>query len=230
MGFGPLPSRWCYTHIFMLLHSALLLAAVVGENDRHLLCRFVEPDQGHNLVDGILLNWWMGPFRKTSPIAKALRSGMQSVLPVLPRPTNFNCPMGTKRSSGTVAPLYRPVSPVDSVGKSTGAGSRDPYSRRGDKRHGWPVGSSHRRHLRSRAGRRTIIVISHHRSKISFCDDVVILGAGRVANQAPFAESPPRAWVSSTSTKRTKRALLYAIVLQLRDAGFVAGRPGVLRF
>jgi subfamily B ATP-binding cassette protein MsbA len=42
--------------------------------------------------------------------------------------------------------------------------------------------------LRSRAGRRTTIVISHHRSTISFCDDVVILGEGRVTNQAPFAE------------------------------------------
>jgi ABC-type bacteriocin/lantibiotic exporter with double-glycine peptidase domain len=31
-------------------------------------------------------------------------------------------------------------------------------------------------------------VISHHRSTISFCDDVVILGGGRVRNQAPFAE------------------------------------------
>jgi len=41
--------------------------------------------------------------------------------------------------------------------------------------------------LTSRAGRRTTIVISHHRSTISFCDDIVILGDGRVRNQAPFA-------------------------------------------
>ena len=42
--------------------------------------------------------------------------------------------------------------------------------------------------LKSRAGRRTTIVISHHRSTISFCDDVVILGGGRVKSQARFAE------------------------------------------
>ncbi|ESX43475.1 ABC transporter ATP-binding protein [Mesorhizobium sp. LSHC426A00] len=41
--------------------------------------------------------------------------------------------------------------------------------------------------LKSRAGRRTTIVISHHYSTISFCDDVVILSRGRVKKQAPFA-------------------------------------------
>jgi subfamily B ATP-binding cassette protein MsbA len=42
--------------------------------------------------------------------------------------------------------------------------------------------------LKSRAGRRATIVISHHRSTISFCDDVVILDGGRVTNQTAFAE------------------------------------------
>ncbi|WP_217576807.1 ABC transporter ATP-binding protein [Mesorhizobium sp. GbtcB19] len=42
--------------------------------------------------------------------------------------------------------------------------------------------------LKSRAGRRTTIVISHHRSTISFCDDLVILEHGRVKKQAPFSE------------------------------------------
>ncbi|RWP14830.1 MAG: ABC transporter ATP-binding protein [Mesorhizobium sp.] len=41
--------------------------------------------------------------------------------------------------------------------------------------------------LKSRVGRRTTIVISHHHSTISFCDDVVILSGGRVKKQAPFA-------------------------------------------
>lgn len=41
--------------------------------------------------------------------------------------------------------------------------------------------------LKLRAGRRTTIVISHHHSTISFCDDVVILSRGRVKKQAPFA-------------------------------------------
>ncbi len=41
---------------------------------------------------------------------------------------------------------------------------------------------------KSRAGRRATIVISHHYSTISFCDEVVIGGAGRVRNQTPFAE------------------------------------------
>ncbi|WP_431323555.1 ABC transporter ATP-binding protein [Rhizobium sp. YTU87027] len=42
--------------------------------------------------------------------------------------------------------------------------------------------------LKSRAGRRTTIVISHHRSTISFCDEVVVVHGGRVKNQTPFAE------------------------------------------
>jgi len=41
--------------------------------------------------------------------------------------------------------------------------------------------------LKSRAGRRTTLVISHHHSTISFCDDVVILDHGRVKKQAAFA-------------------------------------------
>jgi ABC-type multidrug transport system fused ATPase/permease subunit len=42
--------------------------------------------------------------------------------------------------------------------------------------------------LRLRAGRRTTIVISHHRNTISFCDDVVVISAGSVLVQAPFVE------------------------------------------
>lgn len=42
--------------------------------------------------------------------------------------------------------------------------------------------------LKSRAGRRTTIVISHHRSTISFCDDVVVMSEGRIKRQAPFAD------------------------------------------
>ena len=42
--------------------------------------------------------------------------------------------------------------------------------------------------LKSRAGRRSTIVISHHRSTISFCDDVVVLGDGQVKGQAPLAD------------------------------------------
>lgn len=42
--------------------------------------------------------------------------------------------------------------------------------------------------LKSRAGRRTTLVISHHRSTISFCDDVVILGDGRVRTQVQLAD------------------------------------------
>jgi ABC-type multidrug transport system fused ATPase/permease subunit len=42
--------------------------------------------------------------------------------------------------------------------------------------------------LKSRAGRRTTIVISHHHTTISFCDDVVIVGDGRVKSQSAFAD------------------------------------------
>ncbi len=41
--------------------------------------------------------------------------------------------------------------------------------------------------LKLRAGRRTTIVISHHRSTISFCDDIVVLSGGRARNQTAFA-------------------------------------------
>ncbi|ODR92981.1 ABC transporter ATP-binding protein [Sinorhizobium alkalisoli] len=42
--------------------------------------------------------------------------------------------------------------------------------------------------LKLRAGRRTTIVISHHRSTISFCDDIVVLGSGRVKSQSRLSE------------------------------------------
>lgn len=45
--------------------------------------------------------------------------------------------------------------------------------------------------LKSRAGKRTTIVISHHRSTISFCDDVVVLSGGRVKGQGPLAALGP---------------------------------------
>ncbi|BCH22650.1 ABC transporter ATP-binding protein [Mesorhizobium sp. L-8-3] len=45
--------------------------------------------------------------------------------------------------------------------------------------------------LKSRAGKRTTIVISHHRSTISFCDDIVVLSEGRVKGQGPLAALGP---------------------------------------
>jgi subfamily B ATP-binding cassette protein MsbA len=45
--------------------------------------------------------------------------------------------------------------------------------------------------LKSRAGKRTTIVISHHRSTISFCDDIVVLSGGRVKGQGPLAALGP---------------------------------------
>jgi ABC-type bacteriocin/lantibiotic exporter with double-glycine peptidase domain len=42
--------------------------------------------------------------------------------------------------------------------------------------------------LKLRANRRTTIVISHHRSTISFCDDVVTLSDGRIRSAASLAK------------------------------------------
>lgn len=42
--------------------------------------------------------------------------------------------------------------------------------------------------LRSRAGRQTTIVISHHMNTISFCDDVVVLSEGAVSAAGPLAD------------------------------------------
>jgi subfamily B ATP-binding cassette protein MsbA len=41
--------------------------------------------------------------------------------------------------------------------------------------------------LRSRAGRRTTIVVSHHRKTLSLCDDVLILGGGAVSAKMSLA-------------------------------------------
>ncbi len=54
--------------------------------------------------------------------------------------------------------------------------------------------------LKLRAGRRMTNVIGHHRSTISFCDDVVVLSDGRVKSSAS-PTSRRSAWTSSTSMK-----------------------------
>ncbi len=75
--------------------------------------------------------------------------------------------------------------------------------------------------LRSRAGRRTTIVISHHRSTISFCDDVVVLGSGRVKGQAALADvaslSMDQLYEHETGTGAEGRGLRHG--RRLPDAG-----------
>ncbi|MCR5876460.1 ABC transporter ATP-binding protein/permease [Phenylobacterium sp. J426] len=44
--------------------------------------------------------------------------------------------------------------------------------------------------LRARSGRRTTLVISHHRKTLAFCDRVVLLKDGRVLRSAAYAELP----------------------------------------
>jgi subfamily B ATP-binding cassette protein MsbA len=42
--------------------------------------------------------------------------------------------------------------------------------------------------LKSRAGRATTIVISHHRKTLAFCDDVVIVRDGRIQASMPLGQ------------------------------------------
>lgn len=176
----------------------------------NLLCRFVEPDQGNILVDGI-------PLAQIDPVAWRRQIALASQDLELVDGTIFeNIAYGHEASLSEVEnaarlaeahefieklpDLYETV--VGYRGTSLSAGQRqrialaralvrDPEILILDEATNAMDGLSEAsivETLKSRAGRRTTIVISHHHSTISFCDEVVILGAGRVSNQKPFAE------------------------------------------
>ncbi|THK35908.1 ABC transporter ATP-binding protein [Ensifer sp. MPMI2T] len=176
----------------------------------NLLCRFVEPDEGRILVDGVPLDQ-IDPAQWRRQIAVASQDlelvdgsifenityGQDATIAEVERAAKLaeahtfveNMPEGYATVVG-----YR--------GASLSAGQRqrialaralvrDPEILILDEATNAVDGLSEAaivETLRLRAGRRTTIVISHHRSTISFCDDVVVLGSGRVQSQTPLAD------------------------------------------
>jgi subfamily B ATP-binding cassette protein MsbA len=176
----------------------------------NLLCRFVEPDQGNILVDGI-------PLDQIDPAAWRRQIALASQDLELVDGTIFenivyghdtSLPAGESAARLAEAHEFIEKLPdgyetvVGYRGASLSAGQRqrialaralvrDPEILILDEATNAMDGLSEAsivETLKLRAGRRTTIVVSHHHSTISFCDEVVILGAGRVRNQTPFAE------------------------------------------
>ncbi|WP_018329182.1 ABC transporter ATP-binding protein [Rhizobium giardinii] len=175
----------------------------------NLLCRFVEPDQGHILVDGTPLDR-IDPTQWRSQIALAsqdLELVDGTILDNITYGQNSSIVDAERAARLAEAHEFIEKLPhgyetvVGYRGASLSAGQRqrialaralvrDPEILILDEATNAMDGLSEAAivdTLKSRAGRRTTIVISHHRSTISFCDEVVILGDGRVTNQAPFA-------------------------------------------
>ncbi|MBB4569286.1 ABC transporter ATP-binding protein [Rhizobium leucaenae] len=175
----------------------------------NLLCRFVEPDEGNILIDGSLLHR-MDPAQWRNRIALASQD-----LELVDGTILENIAYGQSASLAEAERAARLAEAHEFIeklpdgyetivgyrGASLSAGQRqrialaralvrDPDILILDEATNAMDGLSEAaivETLKSRAGRRTTIVISHHRSTISFCDDVVILSGGRVRNQTSFA-------------------------------------------
>jgi ATP-binding cassette, subfamily B, bacterial MsbA len=176
----------------------------------NLLCRFVEPDEGHILIDGVPLDI-IDPVQWRRQIAVASQD-----LELVDGTIFENIAYGESATADEVeraAKLAEAHSFVDTLpegyqtvvgyrGASLSAGQRqrvalaralvrDPAVLILDEATNAVDGLSEAaivETLKLRAGRRTTIVISHHRSTISFCDDVVVLGGGRVKSRSSLAE------------------------------------------
>ncbi|OAP40147.1 ABC transporter ATP-binding protein [Sinorhizobium glycinis] len=176
----------------------------------NLLCRFVEPDEGHILIDGLPLDridpaHWRRQIAVASQdlelvdgtIFENITYGQSATLAEVERAAKL------AEAHGFIEELsegYQTV--VGYRGASLSAGQRqrialaralvrDPAILILDEATNAVDGLSEAaivETLKLRAGRRTTIVISHHRSTISFCDDVVVLGGGRVRSRARLAE------------------------------------------
>lgn len=181
----------------------------------NLLCRFVEPDGGKILVDG-------APLGEIDPVAWRAHIALASQeLELVDGTILDNITYGKDTASAEEArraaalaeahefierlpQAYETVVGYRGVNLSAGqrqrialarALVRDPDILILDEATNAVDGLSEAaivETLKSRAGRRTTIVISHHHSTISFCDDLVILEHGRVKKQAPFAELAAR--------------------------------------
>ncbi|WP_159591358.1 ABC transporter ATP-binding protein [Chelativorans xinjiangense] len=207
----------------VVLHSASFeirkgrSTAIIGRSGAgkttvvNLLCRFVEPDEGVILVDGLPLSQ-IDPTHWRSQIALASQE-----LELVDGTILENITYGQKQAAAAEAEQaaklaeahefieklpqgYQTVVGYRGVNLSAGqrqrialarALVRDPDILILDEATNAVDGLSEAaivETLRSRAGRRTTVVISHHRSTISFCDDVVILSGGRVKGQTPLAD------------------------------------------
>ncbi|WDZ81667.1 ABC transporter ATP-binding protein (plasmid) [Ensifer adhaerens] len=176
----------------------------------NLLCRFVEPDEGSILVDGV-------PLSRIDPVQWRSRIALASQdLELVDGTILENITYGREATKAEVEHAARMAEAhgfiealpqgyqtvVGYRGASLSAGQRqrvalaralvrDPDILLLDEATNAVDGLSEAAivdTLKSRAGRRTTLVISHHRSTISFCDEVVILGGGQVKSQAPFAD------------------------------------------
>lgn len=206
----------------LVLHSASFeirsgrSTAIIGRSGAgkttivNLLCRFVEPDEGRILVDGVPLGQ-INPVQWRRQIAVASQD-LELVDGTILENITYGqsaTPAEAERAAklaeahGFIEQLpqgYETL--VGYRGASLSAGQRqrialaralvrDPAILILDEATNAVDGLSEAaivETLRSRAGRRTTIVISHHRSTISFCDDVVVLGSGRVMGQAALAD------------------------------------------
>ena len=206
----------------LVLHSASFeirsgrSTAIIGRSGAgkttivNLLCRFVEPDEGRILVDGVPLDE-LDPVQWRRQIAVASQD-LELVDGTILENITYGqsaTPAEAERAAklaeahGFIEQLpqgYETL--VGYRGASLSAGQRqrialaralvrDPAILILDEATNAVDGLSEAaivETLRSRAGRRTTIVISHHRSTISFCDDVVVLGSGRVKGQAALAD------------------------------------------
>ena len=176
----------------------------------NLLCRFVEPDGGNILVDGTPLNQ-IDPMQWRRQIALASQDLELIDGTILENITyGHSASLEEVRNAARLAEAHEFIEKlpdgyetvVGYRGATVSAGQRqrialaralvrDPEILILDEATNAMDGLSEAaivETLKSRAGRRTTIVISHHRSTISFCDEVVILQDGRVKNQTSFAK------------------------------------------
>ena len=177
----------------------------------NLLCRFVEPDEGNILVDDVPLNR-IDPVQWRSRIALASQD-LELVDGTILENITYGREATTAAEVEHAARMAEAHGFIEGLpqgyqtvvgyrGASLSAGQRqrvalaralvrDPDILILDEATNAVDGLSEAaivETLKSRAGRRTTIVISHHRSTISFCDEVVILGGGQVKGQTAFAD------------------------------------------
>ncbi|MBB3235694.1 ABC transporter ATP-binding protein [Phyllobacterium endophyticum] len=177
----------------------------------NLLCRFVDPDEGQITVDGVPLDQ-IDPTQWRNQIAVASQD-LELVDGTILDNITYGQDLATEAEAERAAKLaeahefiqklpqgYRTVVGYRGVNLSAGqrqrialarAMVRDPEILILDEATNAVDGLSEAaivETLKSRARRRTTIVISHHRSTIAFCDEVVILSGGRVRGQAAFAD------------------------------------------
>ena len=207
----------------VVLHSASFeirsgrSTAIIGRSGAgkttvvNLLCRFVEPDGGSILVDGLPLNQ-IDPVQWRNQIALASQD-LELVDGTILDNITYGRNDATAAEAERAAKLaeahefieklpqrYQTVVGYRGINLSAGqrqrialarALVRDPEILILDEATNAVDGLSEAaivETLKSRADRRTTIVISHHRSTISFCDDVVIISGGRVKGQAALAD------------------------------------------